>query len=326
MKITYSVIGLALLAYGASFTGSASAADAFPTKPVSIVVPFAVGGPTDTSARVVANALAKALNTSFVVENVAGAGATIGSTKVAQSRPDGYTLLWGTSSSLAIAPHIYKNLRYDPVSSFAPISTVATGPFILAAKPSLDANSVDQLVAQAKAEPGKLNFASTGRGGSTHLTAELFSSVTGINALHVPYNGGAPAMNALLAGDVDYLFDTPTTIVPMAKAGRIKALAVTSDTRWAGLPEVKTMQELGFKGFDSSTWFGLLAPAGTPDPILDKLNDATIAVLKDPAVISALETAGFAVTSSTRQQFADRIATDGGKWGTVIQSLDLEQK
>lgn len=326
MRINRLVISACLTACSIATAGMSAAAQAYPAKPVSIIVPFAVGGPTDTSARVVASALAKELNATFVVENVPGAGATIGTTRVAQSAPDGYTLLWGTSSSLAIAPHIYTSLKYDPIKSFAPISTVATGPFILAVKPALGVDSVDGLVAKAKAAPGSLNFASTGRGGSSHLTAELFDAATGITAMHVPYNGGAPAMNALVGGDVDYFFDTPTTIVPMAKAGRIKALAATGDTRWPGLPQVKTMQELGFKDFESSTWFGLLAPAGTPDAVLEKLNNATVKVLKNEDVTRALENAGFAVSSSTRQQFSKRIEGDGKKWSGLIRTLDLEQK
>lgn len=303
---------------------NSNANETYPDKPVTIIVPFAVGGPTDTSARLVAGALAKKLNANLVVENMPGAGARIGTTRVAQSKPDGYTLLWGTSSSLAIAPRLYTDIKYDPIKSFEPISMVATGPFILAVRPSLGVKSVKELVAMAKAQPKKLNFASTGQGGSTHLTAELFEATAGISAVHVPYSGGAPAMNALLAGDVDFLFDTPTTIVPTAKSGRILALAVTSQRRWRGLPDIPTFEELGYKNFDASTWFGLLAPAGTPKEIIKLLNHATALVLQDPKITSALESAGFAVKSSTEDEFAKRIVSDGDKWGDLIKSAHIK--
>lgn len=313
-------LGLCTLAPGSGF------AKTFPEKPVTIVVPFAVGGPTDTSARVVATALTGELGEKVIVENIPGAGSVVGTTHVANAKPDGYTLLWGTSSGLAIAPHIYSNVRYDPAKSFAPVSMVVTSPFILAVRPSLDVKTVAQFVALAKAHPGKLNFASTGTGGSTHLTAELFQSVAGISSVHVPYNGGAPAMNALLSKNVDYLFDTPTTIVPMAKSGRILALAVTSTQRWPALPDVPTFQELGYKNFESTTWFGLLAPAGTPADRTAVLNKAVATALRQPQVVKALEHSGFVVHPSSEQEFAARIAADGKKWEALIEAAHIHVK
>lgn len=298
-------------------------AKGFPDKPVTIVVPFAVGGPTDTSARVVATALTQGLGEKVIVENIPGAGSVVGTTHVANAKPDGYTLLWGTSSALAIAPHVYSNIRYDPLKSFEPVSMVVTSPFILAVRPSLGVKSVAQFVALAKASPGKLNFASTGTGGSTHLTAELFQSVAGISSVHVPYNGGAPAMNALLSKNVDYLFDTPTTIVPMAKSGKILALAVTSAQRWPALPDVPTFQELGYKNFEATTWFGLLAPAGTPADRVAILNKAVAAVLQQADVDKALQHSGFVVHPSSPQEFSSRIAADGKKWGALIAAAHI---
>lgn len=315
------------LALGLSaLTPCSGFAKAFPEKPITIVVPFAVGGPTDTSARVVAAAMTKGMGEKIIVENIPGAGSVVGTTHVANAKPDGYTLLWGTSSALAIAPHVYSNIRYDPHTSFAPVSLVVTSPFILAVRPSLNVKTVAQFVALAKAHPGKLNFASTGTGGSTHLTAELFQSVAGISSVHVPYNGGAPAMNALLSKNVDYLFDTPTTIVPMAKSGKILALAVTSAKRWPALPDVPTFQELGYKNFESTTWFGLLAPAGTPADRVTVLNKAVAAALQQPEVAKSLEHSGFVVHPSSQREFSDRITADGKKWGALIKAANIHLK
>lgn len=290
----------------------------------TIVVPFATGGPTDASARIVASALGKDTGQTFIVENVPGAGSTIGATRVAQAKPDGFTLLWGSGSSLAIAPHLYANVKYDPVKSFAPVGLVVAQPFVLVVRQDAKIQSVADLVATAKASPGKLNFSSTGQGASGHLVAELFKSAAHVSATHIPYNGGAPGMTALLAGDVDFLFDTPTTIVPLVKAGKLRALAVTGNQRWVDLPEVKTMQEQGYPKFEASTWFGLVAPAGTPPQRIAFLSQHLLHVLDDPAVTSALRGAGFSVEPTTPEQFARRIADDSARWGSVISAAGIK--
>lgn len=301
----------------------ASAQD-YPAKPITIIVPFAVGGPTDLSARLVATSISKDPRFNVIVENVPGAGAVIGATRVAQAKPDGYTLLWGSASSLAMSPVLYTNVKYDPIKSFAPVGLVASQPFVLVARPSLGVKSVAELVALAKGSPGKLNYASTGRGASAHLVAELFETAAGIKATHIPYNGGAPAMNALLAGDVDFLFDTTTTTVPMIKSGKIVVLAVGSASRWPGLPDTPTFQELGYSNFEATTWFALLAPAGTPPAIVTTLNQKLVAALNDPSVVSALQHAGFSIEPSTPAQLATRIGSDVSRWGAIIKAANVK--
>jgi len=299
-------------------------AQTYPEKPISIVVPFAPGGPTDTSARVVANALAKKTGKSFIVENYPGAGSIIGSAHVATAEPDGYTLLWGTASGLAIAPHINHFVRYDPNKSFAPVAQVAAAPFILAVRPDLKIQSVQKLIELGKKRPGKLNYGSTGIGGSAHMVAALFGATTGITATHIPYKGGAQMVQGMLSGDVDYLFDTPTTIVPMAKEQKLVPLAVTSRKRWPGLPEVKTMEELGVANFEATTWFGMLAPAGTPKDRIDWLNKNVLEVLKEPAVERALANSGFFVEPSSPEQFKKKIADENIKWAQLIKSANIK--
>jgi tripartite-type tricarboxylate transporter receptor subunit TctC len=302
---------------------SAGAQD-FPSRPISIVVPFASGGPTDTSARIVSAAMARETGAAFVVENVPGAGATVGATKVAQAKPDGHTLLWGSGSSLAMTPHLYTTLKYDPIKSFAPVGLVVAQPFVLVAKPSLNVKSVRELVALAKAQPGKLNFSSTGQGASSHLVAELFKKESGVFATHVPYNGGAPATNALLSGDVDFYFDTPTTLVPLIKTGKLVALAVTSKKRWDDLPDVPSLNELGFTNFDATTWFGLVAPAGTPPERIAYLSKHLTNALAQPQVTSALKAAGFAVEPSAPDEFARKIASETARWGVTIRAAKIK--
>ena len=290
----------------------------------TIVVPFASGGPTDTSARIVAAAMSKQTGATFVVENVPGAGATIGATKVALAKPDGTMLLWGSGSTLAMTPHLYPALKYDPVKSFAPIGLVAAQPFILVVKSTRGIKNVKELVALAKAAPGKLNFSSTGQGASSHLVAELFKAATGISATHIPYNGGAPGLNALLAGDVDFFFDTPTTVVPHIKAGKLRALAVTGKSRWEPVPGVPTMQEVGLADFDATTWFGLVAPAGTPPERVSSLSKSLLAVLADAPVSGLLRDAGFLVEPSSPDEFAKKIAADSARWGGIIKSAGIK--
>lgn len=318
------VAHLPALALGLAALCLSAHAEDYPTRPVTIVVPFAAGGPTDLSARIVAGALGKATGANFIVENVPGAGATIGATKVAQATPDGYTLLWGSGSTLAMTPHLYKSLRYDPIKSFAPVGLVCSQPFVLVARSTLGVNNIHDFISLLKAHPNKYNFSSTGLGASSHLVAELFKTAASVTATHVPYNGGAPAANAVMAGNVDFLFDTPTTTVPLAKSGKVKALAVTGPKRWAPIGDVPTLQEAGFRDFDVTTWFGMVAPAGTPQARIDYLSRNLQAVLKDPQVIAAFQKGGFVVDSSTPEQFAKKISTELARWGGVIQAAGVQ--
>jgi len=325
MRRAFRSLCCGLLAGLAIVYGNARAADnAYPgNKPITIVVPFAAGGPTDTSARLLADALSREMGNPFVVENVPGAGSVVGTTRVANASPDGYTLLWGTASSLAIAPKLNKNIRYDPVASFAPISQVTAAPFVLVVAPKLEVGTLGDFVKLAKAQPGKLNFGSTGTGGSGHMVAELFNTSADIDTVHVPYNGGAPMMHALLAGDVDYIFDTPTTIVPMVQDKRVVALGVTSKEPWEALPGVEPLDRQGYAGFDATTWFGVLAPRGTPPERVALLNKHIVAVLDKPGLRQALQKAGFFVESSSPEAFAEKIVSEGEKWAQTIDAANI---
>lgn len=293
-------------------------------KTITFVVPFAAGGPTDSSARLVAAALSKSINTPIIVENVAGAGSVIGTTKVANAQPDGRTLLWGSGSALSVIPSFNTQLKYDPVTSFEPISLVVTAPFVLAVKPSLGVSSVQELIAKAQANPGRLNFGTTGIGSSSHMITEYFKSQAKIFAVHVPYSGGSPMVMALRQGDVDFLFDTPTVLAPLLASNQAIPLAVTSATRWPDLPLVPTMEELGFKKFDATTWFGLLAPKGTSPDIVKHLNEKVREVLADAALAKSLRSAGFAVSGTEPAAFLERIKTDREKWSAVVKRANIQ--
>ncbi len=312
---------VAVAAVAACF--AAQAQSNYPDKTVTIVVPFAAGGPTDTSARIVADALSKELNASFIVENAPGAGSSIGTTQVANKKPDGYTLLWGTGSGLTIYPHLRKT-DYDPAKSFEPVSLVAAAPFVLVTQDQLNVDNVDEFVKEMKAHPGEFNFGSPGVGGTAHLIAELFNQSAGAEAVHIPYSGGAPMNHALMSGDIQYLFDTPTTIEPAIKSGKAKALAITSKDRWPGLPEVPTLEEQGFEDFDITTWFGLLAPAGTDAAKVQILSDGVQKALANKDVNNALLQAGFFVEGTSAQEFKEKIAADNKLWADLIKNSNIE--
>ena len=309
---------LAILA----FAGGAHAAG-YPERTVTIVVPYAPGGATDASARLLAQAFQKQTGGSFVVENVAGAGTTIGAAKVARAAADGYTLLYGGLTSNAMAPHLYPKLSYDGISSFAPISLIATQPYVLFVNAKSPYGKLADLMAKAKAEPGKLNFSSPGEGSSPHLTTELFLNATGLSVQHVPYKGAAPAMTGLLAGDVDMMVDTPTAPLPMFKAGRLRPLAVTSKQRLEDLPEVPTMQESGLANFEAATWFGLFAPRGTPPEVIATLNRLATTALKEPAVLEQMKQASFTPAPSTPEQLAEKVKSESAKWSRIIKEKNI---
>jgi tripartite-type tricarboxylate transporter receptor subunit TctC len=310
------------LAVGAIAVAPSHAAD-YPNRPVTIVVPYAPGGATDASARLVAQALQKQTGGSFIIENVGGAGTTIGSAKVARAAADGYTLLWGGLSSNVMAPNLYAKLPFDAATAFEPVSMIATQPYLLAVNAKSPLHTIQQLIAKAKAEPGKLNFGSPGQGSSPHLTTELILKETGITGQHVPYKGAAPALAALLANDIDFLVDTPTAPVPMIKAGQLKALVVTSAKRIPDLPNVPTMQEIGVRGFEAYTWFALFAPHGTPADVVTALNKSVNAVLKDPEVRARMAQSYFNVTPSTPEQLAQTVKSETAKWVGIIKEKNI---
>ncbi len=296
----------------------------YPTRPIHVIVPFPPGGPTDVVARIMANSASPILNQSIVVESKpGGAGGTVGSKFVASSDPDGYTLLISQVGSLTITPSLYK-LDYDPLKNLAPIAIVAQSPQILTINAALPVRSLDEFIAYAKANPGKLNFASAGVGTQPHLLGELLQLLANIKLVHVPYRGSAPAITDLLAGQIQMMFDSPSVMLPHIEAGKVRALAVTSETRIPQLPDVPTVSEAGYPRLAATLWTGLLAPAGTPAPIVDKINAAMNGGLKTPEAQEALHKLGVESRAVTPQEFATFMAAETRKWAAVVAQAGVK--
>jgi len=308
---------------GAATLALATTADAqaptYPTKPIRIVVPFPAGGATDILARAAAQRLTEAWGQSVVVDNRPGAGGNIGAELVAKSAPDGYTLLMGTVGTHAINASLYAKMPYDHVKDFAPVILVAGVPNVLVVNPAVPANSVQELIAYAKANPGKLNFASSGAGTSIHLSGELFKVMAGVQMTHVPYKGSAPALQDLIGGQVQLMFDNLPPSLPQIKAGKLRALGVTSATRAPALPDTPTIAESGLTGFEASSWFGLLAPAGTPPAVIARLNGEIATWLGTPEAKEKLLALGANAAGGTPEDFAKHIAAETAKWAKVVK-------
>ena len=295
-------------------------AQAYPTKPVKLIVPFPPGGPTDIVGRFVATKLSEALGQQFVVENRAGAGGTVGSEVASQAPADGYTLLYGSTSTLAMAPSLYRKLAYDPRKSFAPISLVSSGPMLVAVNASVPANTLAELIALAKDKPGSLNYASAGNATPPHLAAEMFKSMAGVNLVHVPYKGGGPALQAVTAGEVQILFEGLVTLLPQIKSGRLRALAISAAVRDPALPDVPTSAEAGLPAFQVNFWSGLVAPAGTPPEVVATLNAALRQVLAGGDAKATLTRFGLAPAGNTPPEFSRFIDSEILRWERVIQA------
>src|SRR4051812_20477346 len=298
-------------------------AQGYPAKAVTFIVPFSPGGGTDITARTVAAKLTAKWGQSVVVDNRAGAGGILGADAVAKARPDGYTLLIANVGTQSINPSLYPRLPYDPDKAFAPISLICELPFVLMASPALQASSVRELVAYAKANPEKVTYASSGLGGSPHLTAELFQLLTGTQMTHVPYKGGGPAMTDLMAGHVDLLFASVLEGSGHIKSGRLKGLAVTHAKRNPALPDVPTIAEAGVKGGESGSWIALLAPAGTPQPIIERLAADIQAAVSAPDVRDKLIGQG-AVPQSTTPELQKLIDADAARYGKIIRDKGVK--
>ena len=294
----------------------------YPNKPIRLVVPFPPGGPTDVMARLIAQRLSSTLG-SVILENKAGAGGTIGTKAVAAAEPDGYNLLFGGTSTLAINPAVYKDLRYDPVTSFAPVAMVSTSPFVLVVHPSVPVHTVDELVGYAKANPGKVNFGSAGVGTTPHLAGELFKSLTGVDVVHVPYKGGGPVLTDLVAGQIQMTFELTAVLLPLIRAGKLRALAVATEERNPDLPEVPTMIESGVPGCLVSSWFGIVGPAGMPLHVIDRLNLEINRGLRSAEIVASLAQLGSQPKIGTAQEFATLIATEAQRWRTVAKSTAI---
>ena len=293
---------------------------AFPTKSLTLVVPFPAGGPTDAMARLLALKLGERLNQQIIVDNRGGAGGGIAAELVAKAPADGYTLFLGTTGTMAINPSLYAKLRYDPIKDFAPVSLMATTMNVLVINPALPVKTVSDLIKLAKAKPESLNFASAGNGTSNHLSGELFKSSAGIQISHVPYKGSAPAMVDLLGGRISMMFDTVAQQTQNISSAKVRALAVTGPKRSPLLPDVPTVAEAGLKGFDVTIWFAVFAPAGTPAPVIDRLNREVVAVMATDEMKKRMQADGAESRTTTPAELAALIVADKAKWAPVVKA------
>lgn len=298
-------------------------AQTFPDKPIRIVVPFAAGGSSDLLARSVARFMSDGLKVPVIVDNRPGAGGVIAMDAVAHAAPDGYTVLFATNGTHSIGPALYPARKIDPLKDLAPIGLLHTLPNILLVNPGVPAKNVSELIAYAKANPGKLNFASAGNGSASHLFGELFKISAGIDIVHVPYKGGGAAMPDLMAGQVSMMLETIPNAIPHVRSGKLNALAVTSGKRSSAAPKIPTVAESGIPGFDASSWTGLSAPAGTPKAIISILNAETVRIARLPAYLDILKTMGTDATSSTPEAFDAYTRKDIAKWTAVVKKANV---
>ncbi len=324
MRFAPLVAPLVVLA-GAWLVAVPASAQTFPTKPIRLIAPSSAGGPVDVIARILSPAWSAALGQQIVIDNRAGAAGQIGAEMVAKALPDGYTLLLGFSGPLVIVPQINVSTPYDTLKDFAPISLAASAPYVLLVHPNVAAKSVKELVALAKAQPGKLNFSSGGTGVGIHMAGELFNLTAGVKITHVPYKGAGPGMTALLAGEVDMMFNGLSAALPQVKAGRLRALALGGDKRSTLMPDLPTIAESGYQ-FNTSGWYGPLAPKDTPRAIIAKLRETLVQTLKMPQVRDRLNDIAVEVNGSTPEEFTARLRQELATWGKVVEAAGLKGK
>ena len=294
---------------------------AYPERPLRLIVPYPPGGLTDAVARQVGKALAERLGQPVVIDNVPGGGGNIGADKAAKSAPDGYTLYMGNNATVGINTLIYRSLPFDPIADLAPVSLVAESQTVLVVHPSLPVKSVAELIALARAKPGALNFGSTGSGGLSHLAAELFKSMAGVQMTHVPYKGTGPALTDLLGGQIQLMFND--TVIPHIRSEKLRALGVTGTKRWAQLPEVPTLAELGVAGYETYNWFGILAPARTPEALVARLNTELVALMRDAEMQKWMDSRGAEARTSSPAEFRTYIRNDLEKWSRVVKAVNI---
>jgi len=321
-QITCIVVGLFAMLPTAAL--SADAPEAWPTKRITYVVPFAPGGNTDTLARIISEKLTGTLGQPVIVDNKPGAGGNIGSDFVAKAKPDGYTILGGTISSHAINSSIYPKMPYDATKDFEPITLIASSPLVLAVPANSPYKTAKDLLAAAKAKPGDLTFASAGTGTSPHLAGELLKSVAHVDVTHVPYKGSGPAVTDLIAGHVQFMFDTALIVGPHIKAGKLRPLAVTSSKRVKTLPDVPTLVEAGVPGYEIGSWQAIFAPAGTPKPIVQKLNTSIVGVLKMPDVQERLAGLGMDTVAGTPDELGQFQKAEVVKWSKIVKEANIK--
>jgi tripartite-type tricarboxylate transporter receptor subunit TctC len=313
------LVALALAAFGADV----SAQQAYPTQPIRMVVGFAAGGGTDTAARIIAKKLGENVGQQILVENRAGAGGNIATENVARAAPDGYTILLGAVGPLSVAPHMVKQLGYDPQKDLAPITLAVTFANVLVVHPSVPANTLAEYVKLANSKPGGIAYGTSGIGGAGHLAGELFRTMAKANITHVPYKGGGPAMADLLGGQIESLFASAPSAVPHVKAGKIRALATTGPARSAFLPDVPTIAELGYPGYQATNWYAYVAPAKTPPEIIERLNREIVKVLETPEIRAQLLTHGMEPIPSTPAELAKHIDSELAVWGKVVKEAKI---
>lgn len=300
-----------------------AAQQTYPSKPIRLIVPYPAGGATDFFARFVFARMSETLGQQVVVENRPGAGTAIGASEVARSAPDGYTLLLGDAGTYAFNPTLYKKLTYDPVRDFSPVSLTGRFALILAVNPSVDAKEVKEFVQAAKSRPGQINYGAPGPGSPIHLAMEFFRQRAGLNMTPIPYKGGADAMNDLLGGRISAMFPDIASALPQIRGGKLRALAVASEKRVAALPDLPTIGESGYPGFEAWAWQGFVAPAKTPRPVIDRLNAEFAKVMAEPAIRQKLSESGFEPQTSTPEQFADYMKAEIAKWAKVIRESNI---
>lgn len=303
---------------------AAGQGSAYPERPVRMIVAYPPGGSTDTAARLVAEALSRSIGQTVLVENKAGAGGTIGAAYVAKSAPDGYTLLFGSAAELSIARATRINVPFDTLRDFEPITLVGLVPFLLVTNAKLPPDNLGELLAWIKANPGKVNYSSFGSNTTNHLAGEAFKVAAGIEATHVPYKGSSPSITDLLGGQVQYTFDTITATLPHVRSGGLKAIAVALGERSALVPDVPTLSESGLPGFTAGTWFGMMAPKGTPPAIIDKLHREVVAVLRSDAMRKEFAAKGIETGGNTPQEFAKFIGDESARWTELAARIDLK--
>jgi tripartite-type tricarboxylate transporter receptor subunit TctC len=303
---------------------AAQAQAAFPERPVTLVVPFAAGGSTDVVARVIAEKMSADLGQQVIVQNVAGAGGSLGASNVAKADPDGYTILMGTVATHALNPLILKNKPYDAEADFAPVSLLVLVPNVLVVNPELPAKSVEELLALLKAEPDKWSYASSGNGTPLHLSGELFKSMAGVSMEHIPYKGSGPALNDVLGNQVSIMFDNLPSSSAHIKAGTLKALAVTTAERAPSFPDIPTMAEAGLPGYETYTWNALFAPKDTPKDVVDRLNAAAVKAMADPGVAERMKEFSATIVASSPDQLATHVKAEIAKWTPVVKDANVQ--
>jgi tripartite-type tricarboxylate transporter receptor subunit TctC len=304
--------------------GPACAQDKYPNKPVRLIVAFPAGGSTDIIARLVGQRLGERLGQQVVIDNRGGAGGTIGTEIAARSNPDGYTLTMGTTSTHVIAAGAYANLKYDPIKDFEPLTLVATTPYLLVLHPGVKAANLKEFIALAKSQPGKLNYASAGSGSTTQLAMEMLKTAAGLDIVHVPYNGNGPAGVATLGGQVQALFGSMPAVLPQAKAGRLRPIAVGTPRRSPALPDVPTVAENGYPGFDASLWLGFFAPKGTPAPILRRLTTELTSIAKSPEMKDQFERNGAEPLTATPAELTSLLKVEIDKYSKIIKAAGIK--